>query len=238
MTPPVATGALLWFRAGVLSVVALLTGAIAHVEADGLLPGTGVLVLLVLAGTVASAPMLRRQGSTRRIVVLLVAGQSAVHMALAVTAGHRGDPVARAAPTPSIPTATGPRTGSYMDVVYSSRVGEHGGGLSVPAPLLHAVHDLSAHPAMAVAHLIAAAVCGWWLASGERAVWLLVGVAARSWSQLVTRALSRWVQAARAAAATATSIAFPTLVVAVASPLPQSQVRSRSVSRRGPPSTD
>ena len=70
MTPPVATGAMLWCRAAVLSVVALGAGAFAHVQADGLLPGPGVLVFLVLGGTLAGAPMLRRPGSTRRIVVL------------------------------------------------------------------------------------------------------------------------------------------------------------------------
>jgi hypothetical protein len=156
-----------------------------------------------------------------------------------VTAGHRGDPVAHVARTPSIPAATGPRSGSYFDVAYASRVGsEQGGGLSVPAPLLHAIHDISAHPTMAVAHLLAAAVCGWWLARGEQAVWVLAALAARGWSELAAPALRRWVQAARSAAVTATRVELPVLVVAVATPLPQSQVRSRSVSRRGPPATD
>jgi hypothetical protein len=238
MTPAAATGSLLWSRAAVLSVMALATGSVAHVQADGLLPGPAVLAFLALGGTLAAAPMLRRQGSTRRIVLLLVAGQSAVHMALAVTAGHRGDAVVHAARTPSIPAPAGPRTGSYFDVAYASRVGEHGGGLSVPAPLLHAVHDISAHPGMAVAHLLAAAACGWWLASGERAVWFLAGLAARGWSELAAPVLRRWVQAARSAAATATCVELPVLAVAVATPLPQSQVRSRSVSRRGPPPPD
>ena len=168
----------------------------------------------------------------------MVAGQSAVHMALAVTAGHRGDPVVRHTATPTVPVGSGSRTGSYFDVAYASRVGEHGGGLSVPAPLLHAVNDISAHPAMALAHLLAAAACGWWLARGERAIWVLVGLAARGWSELAAPALRRWVEAARSAAATATCVELPMLVVAVATPLPQSQVRSRSVSRRGPPPTE
>ena len=237
MTPPAATGSLLWSRAAVLALVALSTGAAAHVRADGLLPGPMVLVSLVVAGTFACAPLLRRPGSTRRIVFLLVAGQSVVHMALAVTAGHRGDPVVRAVPTPTIPatSATGSRTGSYFDVAYASRVGDHGGGLSVPSPLLHAFHDISSHPTMAIAHLLAAALCGWWLARGEKALWLLLELASRGWAELAAPALRRWALAARAAAVTSTSVELPVLVVAVVTPLPQSQVRSRSVSRRGPP---
>ena len=45
MTPPAATGSLLWCRAAVLSVMALATGEVAHVQADGLLPGPVVLPL-------------------------------------------------------------------------------------------------------------------------------------------------------------------------------------------------
>ena len=78
-------------------------------QADGLLPGTGVLVALVVGGALAVAPFLRRPGSTPRIVLLLVAGQSAVHMALATTAGHRGDPVARAVTPVVAPTVAGHR---------------------------------------------------------------------------------------------------------------------------------
>ncbi len=237
MTPAsTATGALWWGRAAVLSAVALGAGAGAHVQADGLLPGPGVMVALVLGGTLASAPLLRRPGSTRRIVLMLVAGQSAVHMALAVTAGHRGDPVTQAAsPATPVPAGTGSRSGSFFDVAYASRVGDHGGGLSVPTPVLHAVTDISAHPTMALAHLAAAAACGWWLAMGERALWHLFELASRGWADLVAPALQRWVAAARAMTAAALGVEVLVLLVAVTAPLPQSQVRSRSVSRRGPP---
>lgn len=233
---PVATGALWWGRAALLSAVALTAGAAAHVQADGLLPGPGVLVALVALGTLASAPLLRRPGSTRRIVVLLVAGQSVVHMALAVTAGHRGDPVTRAVERTPVPVGSGSRTGSFFDVAYASRVGDQaGGGLSVPAPVLHAFTDVTAHPTMALAHLVAAAVCGWWLAMGERALWRLLDLAARGWADIVAPALERCLAAARAVTATALGVEPLVLVVAVAAPLPQYQVRSRSVSRRGPP---
>ncbi len=238
-----ATGPLLWGRAAVLSAVALATGAFAHVQADGLLPGSVVLVGLVACGTLASAPFLRRQGSTLRIVALLVAGQSVVHMALAVTAGHRGDPASGGvAPTvvPTVPTTTGTgtgagaRSGSYFDVAYAPHTTGHSGGLTVPAPVLHAITDITAHPAMALAHLLAAAVCGWWLASGERALWRLVELTARGLTDVVVPALRQWAAAVDAVVVSALQVRAPVLVVATVPP-PQLLIIDRSASRRGPP---
>lgn len=244
MTPgPHATGSLLWGRALVLSGVALATGSFAHVQADGLLPGVGVLVALVACGTVSVAPFLRHPGSTLRIVSLLVAGQTVVHTALAAAAGHRGDPVSRSASyaaTPGVVSAggAGDRAGSYYDVAYATATtghGSSGGGLSIPAPVLHALTDASAHPMMALAHLVAAAVCGWWLAMGERALWRLLELAARGWADLVAPALRRWVVAVRAAALSSTGVRIPAPAVVVLEPRPRSAVRSGKVSRRGPP---
>lgn len=72
---PRASGAVLWGRSLLVAVVAMLVGGVAHVEAGGLLPGPAVLALLVLAGTLAVAPLLRRPASAVRVVLLLVAGQ-------------------------------------------------------------------------------------------------------------------------------------------------------------------
>ncbi len=237
MSPaPPATGILLWGRAVVLSAVALGTGAFAHVQADGLLPGPGVLVALVAAGALLGAPFLLHPGSTRRIVALLVAGQSLVHVALAFTAGHRGDPASRTvAPAPPPTAVSGDRRGSYFDVAYAPNAGDHAGGLSVPAPLLHAITDVSAHPLMASVHLLAAAACGWWLAMGERALWQLLELCARGWADVAAPALVRWSIAARAVAFAALDLKIPALAVVVLEPPPHSAVRSRSVSRRGPP---
>lgn len=240
---PAVTGPLLWGRAVVLSVVALVTGSFAHVQADGLLPGVGILLVLLGCGTLAVAPFLRRPGSTPRIVSLLVVGQTVVHTALAVTAGHRGDPVSQAvsgAVTTVVPSS-GPssgRSGSYYDVAYSATTTGHGGasgGLSIPAPLLHAIADASAHPMMALAHLCAAALCGWWLAMGERALWRLLEVANRGWSDLVAPTVLRWVVAARVAAFSSSEVRVRALVVVVLEPQARSALRGRSVSRRGPP---
>jgi hypothetical protein len=175
-----------------------------------------------------------------RVVALLVAGQAVVHVVLSAAAGHRGDPVSRAvapAPAPVAPpvAATGERRGSYFDVAYAPTVGDQSGGLSLPAPLLHAVADATAHPLMALAHLLAAVACGIWLAMGERALWQLVDLTSRAWSGLAAPALSRWATAVRAVAIAAVEVRIPELVLVVLAPAPQSAVRSRSVSRRGPP---
>jgi hypothetical protein len=233
---PAATGALLWIRAAVVSTFALGVGAVAHVQAGGLLPGPGALLAMVLGATLASAPLLRRQGSTVRIVALLVAGQSAVHVALSATAGHRGDPLTpRVAPVAPPAGTGGGRRGSYFDVAYASNVREHAGSLSVPAPLLHAITDATEHPLMALAHLLAAAACGWWLARGERALWRLLELSARGWASLAGPALNGWSVAARAVACSALQVELPVLAVLAEMTPPQQPIVARSASRRGPP---
>jgi len=228
MTTERATGTLVWVRAFVLAAVALATGAVAHVQADGLLPGTDVLLVVTALGALACAPLLTREVSTPRLVVLLVAGQSVVHLVLSVTAGHRGQ--AASAPTidrtPVTPMPTG-RRGSYFDVAYAPAAGQHDAGLSVPAPLLHAFGDVTAHPGMALAHVLAAAACGWWLAQGERALWDLLRLAGRT---LFTHLVPAWRW---------TVPAFTPLLAAPAHAddvrRPLTRIIARSVTRRGPP---
>ncbi len=89
--PSHARGALLWGRAAALAAVTLLTGTTAHASADGVLPGTPVLVTLLLGGTVLLAPLLRTEASRARVVLLLVAGQAGVHGVLTALGGHRDD---------------------------------------------------------------------------------------------------------------------------------------------------
>lgn len=239
---PRATGAVLWGRALLVAVVAMLVGGVAHVEAGGLLPGPIVLSLLVLTGTLAVAPLLRRPASALRVVLLLVAGQGVVHTALAVTAGHRGDPVTTPAATPAPPAVPvgsavgGTRRGSFHDVAYDATPAGGGGDpLTVPAPLLHAFSDLVAHPAMALAHVLAAVLVGLWLARGERALWQLVALAARAWARPVEAALL-------AVRAGALLVALRGLLSGVrrAAVLPDppplfSELHARRVLRRGPP---
>ncbi|MBO9524364.1 MAG: hypothetical protein J7518_22735 [Nocardioidaceae bacterium] len=176
--PVRASLTLRWARAAVLASVALGTGAVAHLSADGLLPGPGGLLVLALAWTTLAAMLLGRQASTLRLVALVVGGQAFVHTGLAAMAGHRGDPVTpHAAPSP-LPMPTPhpvPRTGSYFDQWAQSRP-QGGAAPAVPAWLVHAVADVAEHPAMALAHVLAAVAVGLWLAVGERALFALLAL--------------------------------------------------------------
>lgn len=169
--------ALLWARAFLLAFMACFLGVTGHVTADGLLPGPGWLVALLLVGTLVCLPLLGRPASGLRLVVLLVGGQTLVHLFLTVTAGHAGD---RAAPPVAhhsgriLPTVDGHRIGSLQDQ-YDAMVGS---AYAQPAlPVGHLVDDLSAHAPMMAVHLIAAALVGLWLAVGERSLWTLVTLA-------------------------------------------------------------
>jgi hypothetical protein len=173
-------------RALMLAGVALATGVFAHVSAGGYLPGAAGLVTLWLLAGAAVAPLLGRQASTTRVVVLLVAGQTFVHVVLTALGGHRGDPTVSwpaSSPVshPAIPVApTGRRTGSFYDQVARAPAGGGHVEWTTPHWVQHLVADLTGpHALMALAHLGAAAAVGWWLAAGERALWTLLTVTSR-----------------------------------------------------------
>lgn len=148
-------------------------------------------------------------------MLLVVAGQTASHTALTLAAGH-------GAPT------------------------EHPGHLpadAAPGPAEHLLTELSGPgAAMMLAHLVAAAAVGLYLAAGEEALWGLLALA-RNHSQQVVAA-DRLVVAVRAVATTLTA----TLTVALEllraarsaaqsrrTPPPRVRVAARNVGRRGPP---
>lgn len=177
--------ALLWARAFVLSAIACLLGVTGHVTAAGLLPGPLWLALLVGVGAVLCVPLLARPASAFRLVVLLVGGQTLVHLFLTVTAGHVGDPI-RATAHPvarALPTVDGRRVGSLQDQYEASVGAAH----AQPAlPIGHLVTDLGAHAPMLAVHLLAAVLVGLWLAVGERALWTLVALATAVLLRLLT----------------------------------------------------
>lgn len=176
---------LLWARASLLAFVAVFLGVAGHVTADGLLPGPGWLVVMLLVGAVLSVPLLARPASGLRLVVLLVGGQTLVHLFLTVTAGHAGDqrmPRTHLVPQP-LPTVDGRRVGSLQDQ-YDAMVGSS--SLQPSLPVGHLIGDLSAHAPMMAVHLVAAALVGLWLAVGERALFTLIALAAAVLLRLVT----------------------------------------------------
>jgi hypothetical protein len=175
-----ATPALRWWRALVLAGVAFGLGLVAHLSAGGLVPGrTGLAILFGLTLT-GCAAFLGRAASTLRIATLVVAGQAFIHTVLTASSGHAGDPHATAPPgTPigdPVSLAGTGRSGSLHDIYERGSLARGAGGqLVVPDWAQHLVDDLTGpHAAMAVAHVVAAALVGLWLASGERALWALI----------------------------------------------------------------
>jgi hypothetical protein len=154
-----ATPVLVWSRAGLLAVVVVLVSTLAHTSADGLLPGPLTLGGLVVLSTVLASRFLTRQVSARRVVALLVIGQTAIHGALSALAGHRGDRHGHEhvhPPEPVTPEVEGC---------------EAGWGRLVD----HLVDHLATQsPAMVLTHLLAVAALGAWLAVGERALWTVL----------------------------------------------------------------
>jgi hypothetical protein len=227
-----------WPRALALAAVATTTGVAAHGYAGGLLPSPAVQVLVFGLCTVGVAALLGGPASTLRVVLLTVGGQTFIHAALTVTAGHRGDHVAATPPVrhvePRLPATSGRRTGSLLDQYDAARAAAGGTSdteLVLPAGLRHLVADLTgAHAPMMALHLAAAALVGLWLAVGEHALWALVA--------LTTGAVLP--RAARLLAVAVTPTAGPAVRTAVPvlrrpPPPPRLVHLARAVVRRGPP---
>jgi hypothetical protein len=185
-----------WVRAALIAGVALGAGTVAHASAGGLLPRAGVLAGLVVLATIGCAALLGRPASLRRIVLLVAGGQSAWHLLLTAVAGHRGTtahPVSHAAlqqPSPVAPMAPVPRTGSLHDLTVG-QAPTPGADAVAPHWVEHIAQDLTgANLLMAMAHLAAAAFIGWWLSTGEQALWSLICLMRQRSADLVRRLLA------------------------------------------------
>lgn len=234
--------ALRWARALLLACVSLAGGALGHVSADGLLPEAGGLAALFLVATCAAASMLGRPASTLRVVLLLVVGQTLIHLALAAMAGHHGDsarPSEPPAPRPATPDLADPghRVGPLYDQLHPDPpVLEH---LAVPSALQHGLAELTgANALMALAHLAAAAAVGVWLALGERALWTVLALTGQRVQALVRAAIGSH----RLVCQTLSGLACmqrPDLLsvsaVLTNQKAPRLLLLSRAVVRRGPP---
>lgn len=169
-----------WLRAALLTAVVVCFGTVAHVSADGRMPGVLGLATLVLVVLAASAAGLSRPAGRVRLVLMTVLGQAGVHVVLTMTAGHGGHPagpaVARVAP-PTSTAGTGRRTGSLHEFYLAGQpVPPTDGG---PDPIAHLLADVtSAQAPMMLAHLGAAVLVGLWLAAGEQALWAVLALTA------------------------------------------------------------
>lgn len=169
---PARPDSLLWWRAVTVSAMTFLVGAVGHASTGGLLPSWFVLGAMFAVGTAISAAFLARPASARRIVALVVLGQTACHGLLSLTAGHAGD--VAAAPQVTVPGALplsdGQRVGSLQDH-YEAMVGAPSAGSALTVPDPAALLD---HAPMFLAHTLVAVVVGLWLAAGERALFSLL----------------------------------------------------------------
>jgi hypothetical protein len=171
---PTRPDSLLWWRAGIVSAMTFLLGAVGHVSTGGLLPSWVALGAMFAVGTAISAVVLAQPASARRIVALVVVGQTVCHGLLSLAAGHAGDAAAVSATTSvgALPVSGGARVGSLQDH-YEAMVGAPSTGSALTLPDPAALVD---HLPMFVAHTAVAVVVGLWLAAGERALWALLAL--------------------------------------------------------------
>jgi hypothetical protein len=126
--------------------------------------------------------------------------------------------------------------------VYAQQPGAARTELTVPAPVQHLLADLTGpHAVMALAHLVAAAVVGLWLARGERALWSIFAIAADGVGAVVFRPLAACFRALAVLAALALGALDPRVrlrpAVTAWRPVrpPASALLTGSLVRRGPP---
>jgi hypothetical protein len=152
-----------------LPSVLFASGLAGHLAGDGATPPGWVLVGLFMLTVVAVAPFAGAALSPARVAALLIGGQGVLHAALQLLGGTF------MATTAMPGAATGPVTGSAPA---SSHLMMHHGAEASHGPVMSLMGG--GHLVMLVAHLAAAVVVGVWLAAGERALWMLLALSARS----------------------------------------------------------
>lgn len=175
-----ASQAVRWVRALMLACVALTSGSLAHVMADGVMPDFMGATAVLAATTAGAAFFLGRPATTTRIVVLLLAAQTFVHGALSVAAGHRRaehDAVAHTI-RPDVATAQGHDHPVPLLVGHQSRpVVDQGPTLD--SMMSHVWEHLGEQDLrMVLAHLVATIALGLWLSVGERALFTVLALLA------------------------------------------------------------
>jgi hypothetical protein len=219
-----------WLRAAVLTVVVVSFGTLAHVTADGRLPGRVGMATLVALCLVASFCLLARPAGPCRLVALTVLGQSGVHVVLTATAGHAGDPHVSTMRAPVTLDGSGRHSGSLHDFYLSTQPmpdAAPGSAANAAEPLGHLVADLTSHGPMMLAHFLAAVLVGLWLAVGERALWALLALTAG----VLVLAVS-WLAVVVVRPAVPLRLALARMW---RMPPPRTAVLARCVVRRGPP---
>jgi hypothetical protein len=158
-----------WVRVLTLSSVLFTSALAGHTAAGGATPAASALVPLFVLTVVAVAPFTRASIRPAWAVALLLVGQGLLHAALqllggtAVTTTTAMCGTGTGAAAVLAPTSCHLMTHPGAATAHSSAMSVMGGG----------------HLVMLLAHLVAAAVVGVWLAAGERAFWTVLVLATR-----------------------------------------------------------
>jgi hypothetical protein len=153
-----AGAGLRWTRAAVLAACGVMVGSLFHAAADGRLPGPAVLLAVWVVSTAAVAPLLGVELGRSRVMVLLMAWQAGVHVALGVLG------------------AQGPGAHDAATHTAAMHHATHAALVEAPGVMDVALATIGAHAPMALGHAAAAALAGLWLAAGERALWSLLAL--------------------------------------------------------------
>lgn len=154
-------------RAGLLAAATLGVAGWAHASAAGNLPGwVGLTALWLLAGVVAYG-LLARPASYARIVLMVVGGQFGLHLLLSLTAGH--GPSAR----PGVAAQYYESTSMLAEPATAGAAHAAGDAAALTGGLGALLAEVTSAEGlrMTAAHLLAAAMVGLWLATGERVLW-------------------------------------------------------------------
>ncbi len=164
-------------RAGVFAAACVVLAALGHV----MMSGSAVPGWTMTAGAVATAGagwfLAGRERGRALIVTVVVATQAALHEMFALAGRPTSTPTtaASSAPADGFGTGMGSMDMSRMDMGSMGRTAHGTGG----APHAHSMVGMGGSAlGMLAAHLLAAALCGLWLAYGERAVFRLLRAAA------------------------------------------------------------
>jgi hypothetical protein len=154
-----------------LPSVLFFSGLAGHAAADGVMPGTSVLIPLFVLTVVLVAPFVGAPiTSPARAVALLAGGQGLSHAALQMLGGTAVPATTTMCGAASHVATMPSPTSSHMMMHQHCAAAAHGSALSSMS---------GGHLAMLLGHLAAAVVVGAWLVAGERAFWTLLALTAR-----------------------------------------------------------
>jgi hypothetical protein len=157
-----------WGRALTLPSVLFFSALAGHAAGGGVAPSGSVLVPLFVLTVAAVAPFTRSPIRPAVVVALLIGGQGVLHVAFQLLSETAGTATTVMCGGPMGATAVSSQSSCH--VMTHSSAASHG----FATPLIN-----GGHIAMLLGHLAAAVVVGVWLAAGERALWMVLVLAAR-----------------------------------------------------------